>query len=425
MSDSVVSAWHFLLALPGSAYFALLWLTIVAEVPRYFIGIQATTATLLFRERRQTGPLGPFPAVSILLAGHNEEASIEKCIRSLHAQTFKDFEIVCVDDGSNDKTYEIMSRARRENLVASVARLELRGGKAAALNLAARIAKGDIFVVIDCDCSFEPDAIEELLRPFAANPEVAGSSGNILVRNWRTSIITSLQAIEYLLSISLGKAFSDVLDQVVCVSGAFGAFRRDAWERVSGMDVGGGEDLDFTLRLRSCGYKVVFARHSICYTDVPDSFYSLWRQRNRWERDAIWVRYRKYPRLMNPFSPNFDWREAFHQWDFIIFNMLPALVSPFYVVWLLVSYGQFGLLLLVTVAIMLFFFDVTVFFVAVLITGKPVFWRLAPFLPLFGLFQSYVMRMNRFYAYVTEIIFSSSLGDNYVPQKSRDLMVWR
>lgn len=425
MIDPVVAAWHFLVALPGSAYFALLWLTILAEVPRYFLGVQATAAALLFHERRHTGPIGPLPAVSILLAGHNEEASIEKCIRSLHTQTFQNFEIVCVDDGSNDRTYEIMSRARRENLVASVARLELRGGKAAALNLAARIAKGDIFVVIDCDCSFEPDAIEELLRPFAADPDIAGSSGNILVRNWQASIITSLQAIEYLLSISLGKAFSDVLDQVVCVSGAFGAFRRDAWERVSGMDVGGGEDLDFTLRLRSCGYRVVFTRHSICYTDVPDSFYNLWRQRNRWERDAIWVRYRKYPRLMNPFSSAFNWREAFHQWDFIIFNMLPTLVSPFYMVWLLVNYGQFGVLLLTAVAMLLFTFDVVTFFVAVLITGKPVFWRLAPFLPLFGLFQSYVMRMNRLYAYVTEIIFSSSLGDNYVPQKSRDLMIWR
>ena len=58
-----------------------------------------------------------------------------------------------------------MRRLQNEGLVQSVARLQLRGGKSAGVNLAARMAHGDIFIVIDCDCSFEPDAIEELLRP--------------------------------------------------------------------------------------------------------------------------------------------------------------------------------------------------------------------------------------------------------------------
>lgn len=425
MSDYVAYAWQFILALPPSAYLPLLWLTLLVEVPRHFIGIQATAAALLLRERRHTGSIEPFPEVSILLVGHNEEGAIEKCVRSLHEQTFNKFEIVCVDDGSNDRTYEIMKRLRREKLVAAAARVELRGGKSSGINLAARMARGDIFVVVDCDCSFEPDAIEELLRPFALDPEVGASSGNILVRNWRASITASLQGIEYLLSISLGKAFLDALDQVICVSGAFGAFRREAWERVGGMDVGGGEDLDFTLRLRACGYRVVFARHSICYTDVPDSLYNLWRQRNRWERDAFWVRYRKYPRLMNPLGRSFNWRETLHQWDFIIFNIVATLAFPFYVAWLLVNYGELGVVLLIAVAMLLFVLDIVAFVAAVLVSGKPVYWRLAPFLPLFGVFQSYVMRMNRLYAYLTEIVFSSSLGDNYIPQKVRELMIWR
>jgi cellulose synthase/poly-beta-1,6-N-acetylglucosamine synthase-like glycosyltransferase len=423
--DYLLSGWRLVTVIPGEAIFSMLWLTLVVEAPRYFIGLQATASMLLLRERREHGPIALRQRVSILVAGHNEEGAVEKCIRSLYQQTFLDFEIVCVDDGSNDRTYEIMDRLRRENLVASLARLELRGGKAAALNLAARLAKGDIFIVIDCDCSFEPNALEELLRPFIADPEVAGVSGNILVRNWRYSIVTSLQAIEYLLSISLGKSFSDILDQVSCVSGAFGAFRRDAWDRVNGMDVGGGEDLDFTLRLRSCNYKIAFARHSICYTDVPHTFYDLWRQRNRWERDAIWVRFRKHRRLMDPSNSRFDWREALHQWDFIVFNMLPAFMFPFYMAWLLTNYGPFGLVVLIAIAFLLSLADVASFFVAVLVTGKPVYYLLAPFVPLFGLFQSYVMRSNRLYAYVTEIVFSSSLQDNYVPQKSRDLMIWR
>ncbi|MGY3483136.1 cellulose synthase/poly-beta-1,6-N-acetylglucosamine synthase-like glycosyltransferase [Bradyrhizobium sp. USDA 4011] len=425
MTDFVADAWHFLGALPGWSFLAFFWLTLFVEIPRYAMGIQATAAALLLRDYRRFGDLPPMPLVSILLVGHNEEASIEKCVRSLRAQTFNCFEIICVDDGSSDRTFGIMTRLRREGLVDAVAQLQLRGGKASGINLAARMATGDVFVVVDCDCSFEPDAILELLRPLTRDPKIAGSSGNILVRNWRASITASLQGIEYLLSISLGKAFSDSLDQVSCVSGAFGAFRRDAWNRVGGMDIGGGEDLDFTLRLRMCGYKIAFTRHAICYTDVPDSTYNLLRQRNRWERDAFWIRYRKYPRLMNPFNPSFRWQEAAHEWDFLIFNILPTTVFPFYVAWILVAYGSFGVVLLICVWIALLPLDVASFAGAALVTGKPIYWRLFPFVPLFGLYQSYVMRMCRFYAYATELIFSSSLTDNYVPQKARDLVKWR
>ena len=54
---------------------------------------------LLLRDYRHYGPLEPLPSVSILLVGHNEEDSIEKCVRSLYQQTFSKFEIVCADDG--------------------------------------------------------------------------------------------------------------------------------------------------------------------------------------------------------------------------------------------------------------------------------------------------------------------------------------
>jgi cellulose synthase/poly-beta-1,6-N-acetylglucosamine synthase-like glycosyltransferase len=423
MAYLIQEACHFLAALPAWSYITLLWLTLLAEMPRYAFGMQATVIGLLLRDHRHPGALGPMPKVSILLAGHNEAEVIEKCVLSLHRQTFNKFEIVCVDDGSTDQTYRIMTHLRHSGLVQSVARLELRGGKASAINLAARMATGEIFVVIDSDCSFEPDAFEELLRPLA-DPETAAVSGNILVRNWRASITASLQAIEYVISISLGKTFAGALDQVCCVSGAFGAVRRDGWQTVGGMDVGGGEDLDFTMRLRARGFRVVFARHSIAYTDVPATPLALWRQRNRWERDAIWIRYRKHGRLMRPLGPGFNWCEALHQWEFLLFSILPTMVFPFYFTWILMTYGSFGAMLLISVSIILFLLDLIAFVGAVLVTGRPVYWRVLPFLPLYGIYQGYVGRMNRLFAYVTELIFSSSLHDNYVPQKVRDLTTW-
>jgi len=389
------------------------------------MAIQATAAAVLFHENWQTTSVRTHAKVSVLLVGHNEESSIEKCVRSLRAQSFSNFEIVCVDDGSSDQTYSIMCRLQRQGLVQAVASLQLRGGKASGLNFAAQLAKGDIFVVVDCDCSFEPDAIEELIRPLITDMRISAVSGNILVRNWRESVVTSLQAIEYLHSISLGKSYSNILDQVCCVSGAWGAFRRRAWKHMGGNDVGGGEDLDFTIRLRLAGYKVVFARHAICYTDAPATLYALLRQRNRWERDAFWIRFRKYKRLASPSPNTFAWKEAVHQWDFILFNLLTTLTFPFYLAWLLSHYGDMALVILIAVAMCLFFIDVITFFTAVLITGKSCYWWLLPFLPIYGLFQSYIMRLDRFYAYVTEAICSLSNKDNYVPQPVRSWMNWK
>ena len=112
--DLVVRAGEFLVTLPDWSFITVFWLTIVAEVPRYFVGVQATAAAVLLYGDQPRGPLKRVPRVSILLVGHNEEGSIEACVRSLHDQTFNQFEIVCVDDGSSDQTFAIIMEHRDE-----------------------------------------------------------------------------------------------------------------------------------------------------------------------------------------------------------------------------------------------------------------------------------------------------------------------
>ena len=85
-------------------------------------------------------------------------------------------------------------------------------------------------------------------------------AGNIVVRNPKASLIAAFQAIEYLISISQGKQAANLTNQMTCVSGAFGAFRRSALEGVGGLDAGGGEDLDVTLSLRKAGWKTILLR---------------------------------------------------------------------------------------------------------------------------------------------------------------------
>ena len=137
------------------------------------------------------------------------------------------------------------------------------------------------------------------------------------------------------------------------------------------------------------------------------------------------IRFRKYRRLFNPFAPHFVWREAAHQWDFLLFTGLPTLAFPFYLGWLFATFGATGFVLLAAVAIPLFALDLACFAAAALLTNRPVYWRLLPFLPIYGLFSTYVMKIHRLYAYVTEAIASLSLKDNYVPKKVHNLNNWR
>jgi cellulose synthase/poly-beta-1,6-N-acetylglucosamine synthase-like glycosyltransferase len=421
---SITDSVDFLSAMPAESLALLFWLTLTLEVPRYAFGM----AALLFirpwrwitRERHFVRRM----KVSLLVPGHNEAASIENCLISLREQSYNDYELIVVDDGSTDGMSDIVQRLEAQGFVTRSARCRLRGGKSSAINLGARLATGDIIFVLDSDCSFDRYAIEEMLKPFS-DPRVGAVSGSVLVRNAADSITARLQAIEYMVSISLGRSVMDMFGQVTCVSGAFGAFRREAWDDIGGMDVGSGEDFDATIRLRRRGWKVAFAHASICYTDVPDTLYGLMRQRFRWERDSIWIRYRKHYRNMLPFSPEFRWSEAFHQLDFLFFHVFLAVAFPIYLVWLFLEFGPGALLISISVILVLSTLDIFAFLIAVVLMRRWEDLKLLPVLPIYGAFNSYVMRFVRLFAYLDEWIFSNSLNDDYVPAKVRAWGYWR
>lgn len=422
--EDIDSAWTFLLGLSPSDLFYLFWFTVLFEIPRYLLQFLATAVTVPKRSKQLGAELPSTQNVSILIAGHNEEQSIRRCVAALREQTYGDAEIICVDDGSTDKTFAFMQSLEREGHIDLAVRCSLRGGKSAALNLAARLARGDIFIVVDSDCTFDRDAVAEILAPFA-DPDVAAVSGNILVRNWQASIVASLQAIEYLIAISLGKAASDLFNQVSCISGAFGAFRRDAWNHMGGMDVGPGEDFDITMRLRISGHHIAFAPRAICYTDVPDTLVGLARQRSRWERDAFWIRLRKFRRTLAPSLGNIRWQETIHQLDFLVFNVAAAALFPVYVFVLFMEHGEFAFIVLIAASLALYLMDGLSYVLAVWFTSKPRYWRLSPFLAIYGPFQSYVMRFIRLSAYIDEWVLSKSREDEYVPEKARVWSGWR
>jgi cellulose synthase/poly-beta-1,6-N-acetylglucosamine synthase-like glycosyltransferase len=424
--SNIENAFYTITYMPLWQILVMYWFALVFEVPRYALAFPAIV-TMYLQDRKRKGPpvLPPrLGKVSILIAGHNEADAIERGVKSLKTQSFNDFEIVCVSDGSTDETFEIMKRLQREGLVQKVAGCQIRGGKASAINLAARLSSGDIMIVIDCDCTFEHYAIAEILTPFW-DPQVAGVSASVLVKNGEDSIIASLQHIEYLSGMTLGKAQLDMFGQLTMISGAFGAFRREAWNRVNGMDPGPGEDLDISLRLRNAGYKLAFAHRAVAYTDAPTALFNLLRQRNRWERDSVWLRFRKYPWVMNPFRRDFRWQELVHNYDFLFFTVLASVIFPFYIVSSFLMLGHAFWMVMLSSTLGLLLLDFFVFTCAVVATGNKTHWKFLPYVLLYGSFQSYLMRLARLYSFIDEWIFSTSRTDTFAPPKVNAWIRWK
>jgi len=419
----------FLLSQSGQSLLAIFWYTVIFEIPRYglafaSVALAPLAAHLWSRKPAAGGPVAPVqPSISVIVVGHNEADSIERCVRSLREQSLPNLEIVIVSDGSSDRMAAVSARLVKQGLADRALATQLRGGKSSGINLAIRAASGGIIVNVDCDCSYDRFAIENIVRHFD-DPSIGAVCGDIVPRNGDASLVARFQEIEYLFTLSVGKRIGAALEQVVCISGAFGAFRREALDSIGAFDVGGGEDLDLTLRLRAKNWRIAFAEEAVCYTDVPERLWPLIRQRLRWERDAIWIRYRKHWRSMDPRAPGFNLAEAFHQWDFLAFSVGGAVMFPFYLAWLYASYGVFATPILVAMQIGLFGVDLVMLAIADMVTGRPMFWRNLPYLFGYSVFGSYVMRPVRLWAYVEEWFLAGSRRDNYTPAKVRAVRKW-
>jgi cellulose synthase/poly-beta-1,6-N-acetylglucosamine synthase-like glycosyltransferase len=223
----------------------------------------------------------------VIVPAYNEEVGIERAVRSLAASDYPEFEVVVVDDGSRDRTAEIVAGLELQNV--RLVRQD-NGGKAAALNTGIELTDAPIVVMVDGDTLFEPDTLRHLVAPFA-DPDVAAVSGNTKVGN-RRGLLGRWQHIEYVIGFNLDRRMYDVLQATPTVPGAVGAFQRDVLEQVGGVPGDTlAEDTDLTLAIGRTGRKVVYAEHARAWTEAPSSLSTLWRQRYRWSfgtMQAVW-----------------------------------------------------------------------------------------------------------------------------------------
>jgi cellulose synthase/poly-beta-1,6-N-acetylglucosamine synthase-like glycosyltransferase len=283
----VLSDWiHWLSSLSRDEICLFLLGLLLTDVPRYAVGklvlCLADAINRLWSWTRGKDAVGPYayaPTVTVLVAGYNEADTIEATLKSLWG-SYPGLEIIVVDDGSEDGMFAVSRRFAQNHAGVTVIARGERGGKSSALNFGLRYAKSEVIVLVDADSHLGPNAIWELVQPLA-NPKVGAVAGAVLARNPFASLWTWLQAYEYLSTIFIGRMLSARLGILAIVSGAMGAFRRSALERVKGWDVGPPEDLDLTLTLRKAGYQIAFAPYAQCFTELPATLWGLVKQRLR------------------------------------------------------------------------------------------------------------------------------------------------
>lgn len=300
----------------------LFWLGIVMGTGRLlFIAILALRTRFIKSKAVFDDAFQPF--VSVIVPAFNEEKVITKTIKSLLKSNYPNFEILVVDDGSSDNTSQIVKEKFANEFKVQLFTLS-NGGKANALNFGLKRAKGEIIIGLDADTIFTSDTIRELAKPFA-DKQVGAVAGNAKVGN-RLNMITKWQALEYITSQNLDRRAFASLNAITVVPGAVGAWRREALEKAEGFESNTlAEDQDLTLRVRQIGYRIAFAEKAIAYTEAPDTFRGLAKQRFRWSFGTLQCMWKHRKALLNKKFTGLGFVAMPNVW---IFQILFPLVSP-------------------------------------------------------------------------------------------------
>ncbi len=262
-----------------------------------FIGLLAGVDAL--RKRRAYYSCHYRPTVAVIVPSYNEEKVICKTISSLLSSTDRyPLEIIVVDDGSADQTYQRAFDAFGRHPAVRIFK-KSNGGKASALNFGIAQIKADIVVAMDADTVFAPDTIWKLVRHFD-DKRVGAVAGNAKVGN-RINLLTKWQALEYIASQNLERRAFDVLGCITVVPGAVGAWRRELVARAGGFGQATlAEDADLTIAIRRLGYSIVNEDEAHAFTEAPDTLRGLVRQRCRWMYGTLQAAWKHKRALFNP-----------------------------------------------------------------------------------------------------------------------------
>lgn len=287
------------------------------------------------------------PSVSLIAPAYNEGKTIEENVKSLLSINYNNFDVIVVNDGSKDDSIPVLIKAfdlveKPLNYVQQIPTKEVRaiytsanpafsklivvdkfnGGKADALNTGINISGNPYIVCIDVDCIMDKDVLLKLTKPYLEQSDkrviatggvvrIANScvikSGKLVEVKAPENFLARVQVIEYLRAFILGRMAWSKLDGLLIISGAFGMFDRRIAVKSGGYDTNTvGEDMELIVRMRRYmidqgePYTVQYIPDPLCWTEAPETYKILGKQRSRWMRGTIETLWTHKKMMFNP-----------------------------------------------------------------------------------------------------------------------------
>lgn len=282
---------------------------------------------------------GLAPALSVIAPAYNEGKNIKENVHSLLNLNYDNYEVIIVNDGSKDNTLEVLIKSYDLEIIEyeyidKIPTKNIRavyksknpafynliiadkenGGKADALNVGMNISANPYIICIDADCVIHKDALLILAKPLLEKSDrhviatggvvrIANScvitAGGLTEINAPKNLLARIQVLEYLRAFLLARMAWGKLDGLLLISGAFGLFDKDIAIKCGGYNPKTvGEDMELVVRMRrymlenNLKYAVTYIPNPLCWTEAPESFEILLKQRSRWARgtmETLWI----------------------------------------------------------------------------------------------------------------------------------------
>jgi biofilm PGA synthesis N-glycosyltransferase PgaC len=271
-----------------------------------------------------------WPMISILIPCYNEEENIEETIDYIHKLVYSNKEIIAVNDGSNDRTGEILYKLSKQYDDLRIIDCKENRGKANALKLATFASKAEYLICIDSDAVLDPYAAHYLIYHFLYRGERLGAvTGNPRIRN-RDTLLGKLQIVEYASIIGAIKRPQRIWGKIMTVSGVVVAFRKKALVDVGLWDYDMiTDDISISWKLQQRFWDIRYEPRALCWMLVPETISGIWKQRIRWAQGGQEVILR-YWKVMLDWHQRRIWPIYLEQWTSLFWAYSWAILTIYY-----------------------------------------------------------------------------------------------
>lgn len=278
------------------------------------------------------------PLVSIIIPAHNEEAVIERCLRSILQSSYRKFEVIVVDDASTDATKKVVAAFIAAHPKRALRLLSKRQnvGRGGAINAGYnRYSGGELIMALDADCTLERNALKQVVQHFALE-DISALAANVRIMD-HLSVIGLLQQFEWLASFR-SKKFNTLSNSEYIVGGSGAVYKREVFAKLKGFNEKMlTEDIALSLSIAKLGNKKFLLRYAsdvIVHTEPVTTYKGLFQQRYRWKLGSLQALFAHKSLIFTS-----DRRQTkFLSWfrlPLVVWGELMLLLEPFLIVYFL------------------------------------------------------------------------------------------